>query len=91
MVQDFLPILQNPPGDPAMQKGSQTLTRNVCSPLVFSLCSCTALEQLQLEADIDLLLIQPISNKKITAALLGQTNCPSHLIPYKERFLKADW
>lgn len=64
MVQDFLPLLQNPPGGPAMQKGSQTLTRNVCSPLVLSLCSCTALEQLQMEADTDLLLIQPISNKK---------------------------
>lgn len=90
MLQDVLPVLQNPPGGPALQKGSQTLAWNTHSHLVLSLCSCTALEQLQLEAGINLLLTQPISNKikKITAALVGQTNCPSHLIPCTQRGFK---
>lgn len=69
-------------------QGKPDSTGMFFSPLVLSPCSCTALEQLQLEAGINLLLTQPISNKKITAALLGQSNCPSRLIPYKERGFK---
>lgn len=93
ILQVFLPLLRHPPGGQAMQKGCQTLSQsvlagNVYSPLALLLCSCTALEQLQLQVSINFLLIQPISNKKITAALLGQTNCPSGLISYEERGLK---
>lgn len=76
ILQDFLPLLRHPPGGQAMQKGCQTLsqsvlTGNVYSPLVLLLCSCTALEQLQLQVSINFLLIQPISNKKNNSSTPG--------------------
>lgn len=63
-------------------------SQGTCSPLVLLLCSCTALEQLQPQVSINFLLTQPNANKKIIATLLGQSNCPSGLVSYKERGLK---
>lgn len=56
------------------------------SPVNSLLFCWTALEQPQLQVSRICLLTQPIPNKKKkeTAALLGQSNCPSGPVCYKE-------